>query len=339
MFFTNYLLAALAAAPSVLGRPSHAKQPTVDIETVFQLDQNYTWFEALAVRSSGQILATRTDAPEIWAVDPFTKSGSQLVSVPGVNSLLGIAETTPDVFVFAAANFTFQTGFQAGSAQIWELSFPCEDAEPEIRLIASLPDAGLPNAVLKWDDKSVLVADTVKGQIIKLNTDTGAAKSVLEDPTMLPTPNITLQFGVNGLGSVVLDEQTYVYYTNTELALLCRVPVDAKSATAVGPVETILEGAPGDDLLVLDDGTSIIADNSMNVILKVTPDGKNSTIAGSTDSLALASNTSLKFGRTKKDKDVLYVTTAGGYLYPVNESERRPANVASVKFGGKSCKA
>lgn len=336
MHFITSLVAALAVIPATLARPSRP-HAAPEIETVFQLDQNYTWFENMAVQASGNLLVTRTDVPEIWTIDPVSKTGSLLVSVPGVSALLGIVETEPDVFVFAAANFTFQTGFATGSAQMWELSFCGKNLVPEIRLIAELPETGLPNGVVQWDDETVLFADTSKGQVIKLDINTGTATSVLEDSTMLPTPNITLQFGINGIEKIVLDGQTYLYYTNTELGLFCRVPLHPKTAEATGPVEVIVRGIPGDDLLMLPDGTALIADNAENTIDKVTPDGNNYTFAGSTDSLALASATSLKFGRTKKDSHILYVATAGGYLTPVNGTVRAPASVAAVDLGSKSC--
>lgn len=333
MLALNYLAAVLAAVSPALGRSIPTKHSPPDITTIFQLDRDFTWFENIAVRASGKLLVTRTDVPEIWTIDPFTKSGSRLVSVPGVNSLLGITETKPDVFVFAAANFTFQTGFEAGSAQMWELRFTNCAPGPSIRLLGDLPNAGLPNGVIPWDKESVLVADTSKGQVLRFNFETGRATSVLQDPTMLPTPNITLQFGVNGIDSISVKGKTYLYFTNTELGLFCRVPVDAKTAIATGPVEIILRGVPGDDLLVLDDGSALIADNAGNTIVKVTPDGRNSTFAGSLGSLDLASVTSFKFGRTHNDRGILYAATAGGYLTPVNGTAQRPANVAAVEFG------
>ncbi len=216
---------------------------------------------------------------------------------------------------------------------MWELNFRDCKSAPKLRLIAELPHAGLPNGVLRWDDETVLVADTIKGQVFRFDTHTGRAETVLQDPTMLPTPNITLQFGVNGIDKVTLDGQTYLYYTNTELELLCRVPVNAETAVATGPIEVIARDIPEDDLLVLPDGTALVADNEVNIIAKVTLDGMISTLAGSPESTVLESVTSFKFGRTEKDSNVLYASTAGGYLAPINETVRRPANVVSVDLG------
>lgn len=336
MLLTTCLGVALAAVTLASGEPSPAKRVTTEITTIFQLEHNFTWFENLAVRSSGNLLVTRTDVPEIWNVDPVNKTGSLLISIPGVRSLLGIAEMDPDVFVVAAANFTFETGFAAGSAQMWELRFTDSHPAPKLRLLGRLPNAGLPNGVIPWDEKSVLVADTTRGQVLRFNADTGVATSVLKDETMLPTPNVTLQFGINGIDLIVLNGQTYLYYTNTELGLLCRVPINNKTAHALGPVEVIIEGIPGDDLLVLPDGNALVADNAANTIVKANLNGRNSTVAGNTGSLSLASVTSFKFGRTRKDKHVLYAATGGGYLQPVNGTARRPANVVSVNLNGRA---
>ena len=53
-----------------------------------------SWFESLAVRPNGLLLTTRGDAPEIWQIDPTTRTGSLLVSIAAAGgfNLTGIAE-------------------------------------------------------------------------------------------------------------------------------------------------------------------------------------------------------------------------------------------------------
>ena len=41
-------------------------------------------------------------------------------------------------------------------------------------------------------------------------------------------------------------------------------------------------------------------------------------IAGEVNTTEIAQPTSAQFGRTVKDKDVLYVTTAGGLAFPID---------------------
>src|SRR5438105_4501375 len=49
---------------------------------VYQLPNKGSWFENLAVRSDGTILATRLDVPEVWIIDVDAQTGSAMVKLP-----------------------------------------------------------------------------------------------------------------------------------------------------------------------------------------------------------------------------------------------------------------
>jgi hypothetical protein len=323
-------LAALAPALAIALAAQPQASPS--ISTVFQLSDSPTWFENLAIRSSGEILATRVDVPELWAVDPFTKSGSRLLSVPEVTALLGITEVYPDVFAFVGTNFSIATGIQPNSSQIWELDL--RGRSPVSRLAAKLPQAGLLNGADTWDSSSILVADSTLAQILLVDINTGQSAVAISDPTMTVPPNSTHPIGPNGVKVFrsARDRTTYVYYTSMAQALFCRVPVNAQTAAPMGPVQIIASGFTMDDFTLLEDGSALVAANTDNTIVKVTLDGTVTTVAGSAGSLDLATATACRFGRTARDSRVLYVTTTGGATQPVNGTFTRPANIAAVDF-------
>ncbi len=77
--FFQLLLASLLPT---LGLAAQARHKTPRIETIFQLNENFTWFENAAVTASGDLLVTRADVPELWTIDPISKTGSLLASIP-----------------------------------------------------------------------------------------------------------------------------------------------------------------------------------------------------------------------------------------------------------------
>ncbi|KIM93825.1 hypothetical protein OIDMADRAFT_35289 [Oidiodendron maius Zn] len=232
-------------------------------------------------------------------------------------SSLCLAGSTPSI----------STIFQLGTAGSWldDLRGP----SLKWRVAARVPDAVLFNGLTKWNNTSVLVADSAKGVIWKVDIETGASSIALSDPTMTIPTNASIQVGVNG----VKVSDGFVYYTSTARQIFCRVPVDS-SAAPTGPVEVVASGFPQDDFVIFPDGTAYVATNALNTIVKVTADGTVSLVAGSLGSLPLASDTDCQFGRTARDSNVLYVTTAGGTSDPVNGTLVVPAAVMAVELAG-----
>lgn len=302
-----------------------APQPrsSTPVSTVFQLGSIGTWFENLAIRTSGTILATRLDTPELWAIDPFAQTGSKLLEIPGFTGLLGIVEIHEGVFIVSTGNFSLTDGPVAGTAHVYEVDL--RGSQPVTSLVASLPEAGLLNGVTKWDDQTVLITDSFQGVVYKLDAVSGQYSIAISDDTMTFPTGAELLIGVNGvkvLGS-------FVYYTNTAREILCRVPVD-DNANPSGAVEIVAEGLFQDDFTILPGGTAYVATNAQNSIVRITPDGNATVVAGNLGSLELASATSCQFGRTTQDSETLYVTTAGGMASPVNGTLMEPAAIVAV---------
>jgi hypothetical protein len=93
------------------------------------------------------------------------------------------------------------------------------------------------------------------------------------------------------------------------------------------------------DFAVGKDGAIYLATGTENVITGVRADGEMRILAGGLNSTEVAEPTSLVWGRTERDKDILYVTTGGWLGGPVNESVVVGGQVLSIDLGGVRCRA
>ncbi|KAH6959781.1 hypothetical protein BKA56DRAFT_501027 [Ilyonectria sp. MPI-CAGE-AT-0026] len=319
-FLSFVSIILLSSVGNSQGSPT-ASSKASSTSTVFQLESSNTWFENLAVRSNGQIIATRMDAPELWLIDPFTKTGHKLVTVPGITGgAIGIAEQSPDVFIFGAANFTIgPVVVDYGTMGLYRLDL--NRRNPAVSLVASLPDSLFLNGIARWNDKEVLVADTEASAIYRVDVTTGSSETVLQGSVFATTNGIAVQ-------------GKYLYYTKTGSQAFFRVPL-TKSAKAAGPVQLLYQGLPLDDFALASDGTAYISTMERNQIIRVSPNGDSVTVAGAVDNLAVAASSSVRWGRTRRDSKTLYVTTSGGALTPIFGTLVEPAKIVAVNLGSK----
>ncbi|KAL7812173.1 quino protein amine dehydrogenase beta chain-like protein [Trichoderma aethiopicum] len=289
-------------------RPHHE-----DPRLVYQF-ANGTTLENIATRSNGNLLVTLTDRPELYEVNPFVPKTAKLVHrFPGYLGLLGITEVSPDVFTLNAGNFSVTTGPAAGSWAVWQVAF--HKNQPKVAKVVDIPEALSLNGMttLASSPNTILAADSTAGVVYSVNTRTGSYEVVLDDETFKPAADAELPIGINGIR--YLDH--YVYYTNSFKAFFGRVRVN-KAGHAVGDFEAVATDIVGDDFAVTPHA-AYIAGNPTNVVTEVNlATGEGKVIAGNLNSSLVAGGTSVAFGRTKKDKHVLYVVTTGGSMSPVN---------------------
>ena len=289
-----------------------------------------SWFENLAVRPNGLILATRGDAPEIWQINPATGEGAILVTVTGAFNLTGIteltaapcqqrkrwrrrqqqqrqqrAETQGETYVFGSSYFLDFVNVVPGSAKIWTLQFPATDDNipPTVSLLTTLPDAGLINGMATWDSGRVLLSDTLTSSIYLLDVATGT----------FTTPFSGLS-GVNGIRTA----PGYVYSVDMMPGVLSRTPVDA-DAVPTGPAEPLLEHPQMDDFALAVDGASgagkaYVATLTGNEVVEVTfgappasGPGVKRVVADDVSGTGTGAVTVAVFGRRTEDAGLLYV--------------------------------
>ncbi|KAJ3532998.1 hypothetical protein NM208_g8178 [Fusarium decemcellulare] len=280
------------------------------VREIYGWDQEGTWAENLVVRENGNLLVTLADRPELYEINPFKKTSELIHRFHGYTSLLGITEVAPDVFTVAAGNLTLSPLVPTpGSFSVWQVDYKrVGNNNIRVAKVADLTGATFINGMTTLDAcfGTILLADCAAGQVIHLNTRTGKYTVVHDNPVLKPISGNATPIGVNGLE---LDGK-WLYFTNTVQALYGRVPIDLKTGKASGPYE-ILTGDTISDDLVVKNGVGYLAGNRGNVIYRVNAQGDREVVAGNTNSTLVAGATAAVFGRTKRDKNVLYISTAG----------------------------
>lgn len=296
-------------ASSLISSPQrHEPFVTVTPSTIAQFPLG-TWVENIAVRRNGHLLVTLVSAPEVYEIIPFNSSSSSssthlTFSFDGHSNVTGITEVQTDVFAVCV-----------DGKYLWKLQFS-EGGNPQASLITMIPEAQLLNgmATLNSAQGIVIIADSIRGCIWRVDINTGEYELILEDETMQPEPVLDLILGINGLKMV----GNTAYYTNTPKRLFCRVQLDPVSGRATSPIDIITDTVEADDFAISSTGIAYLATIYQNEITRVLPQGETQVIAGSLNSSSIPNPTSGAFGRTLMDRNVLYVTTGGGAAAPIN---------------------
>lgn len=314
---TNFLLSTLAL--SALATASASVDPTV----VFQVEKGIE-LENIAIRSNGEILASGIGKPILYQFNPASDcEPSQLITIPEVTSLFGVAEISQDIFAIAAGNWTRGNTLIPGTFSTWSINF--QSPKPTFSKILDFPRAAFLNGLTVIPPQSanengtILVSDTATGQVYHVHPNTSKMETVLavDSATNTTTTPCAPQAGINGM-KFNANEQT-LYYTNTMKAVFCKVSLaitystatDLPTITVNGPYTVIASRIPGDDFTVTSDGTAYIGANPINTVFKVTPAGNVTVLAGGMNETIVAGATSAAVGRTSLDENKLYVSTNG----------------------------
>lgn len=237
------------------------------------------------MRSNGLLLATNMQSPNLYLIDPSAKTIKTGVVVTGASGLSGIREIAPDVFAVIGS----------GKA-IYKVDF--SGSTPSSSLIKAIDGAGTLNGLAVLDNDTVLVGDAGKGQIWRFTISTGASAVAIADPTMKDAA-----FGIDGLKYA----NGTVWYTNLLKDSFYKIAVDS-TGKATGSPTTIWTNSMGDDLCFGPNGHVYVSTNSgKNSVVDYDPvAGKESTL------VTVAGATSCQFGRTDKDRDVIYIGGSAG---------------------------
>lgn len=297
------------------------------VSTVYQFPSIGSWIEGIAVRPNGNILVTRTDAPELWSIDPEAHTASLVYTFPSATSTVGITTISTDVYAVGSGIVDLATSVAtAGSFAIWKVDL--RHGKPQVTVIKAIPEGGSLDGITFLqsgkDSGLLLIADTAKGVVWRLDPESGAYSVALSDSTMLPVPGLP-PIGING----IRVQGNHVYYTSSTQQKFCRVAVKP-DGSAAGPFEIIACGFFQDGLAVAPDGTAYIATHPQNTILKVTPQNHTSVVAGDLNSTAVAGSTDVQFGEYR-GQTVLYAATNGALSSPVNGTFTEPAKVVLIQ--------
>ncbi|KAJ8119710.1 hypothetical protein ONZ43_g3400 [Nemania bipapillata] len=150
---------------------------------------------------------------------------------------------------------------------------------------------------------------------------------------MQPLPNATLAIGVNGLKARGGD----LYFSNSNLASVFRLPIDKNGLAAQGSQATLVakfDADTIDDFVIDEKGEYWAATNFENTVAVAKMYSTGVVVAGTPTTLTVAGDTALAIGRTKVDKDIVYVVTGGALNRPVNGTITEPAKVVAINRSG-----
>ena len=280
---------------------------------------NGTWIENLAVRPSGSLLLTLITTPDLYLIDPLVPNPRPRLIHHFSSSLwlLGITEANPDTYYLIGANGTYENlSPTPGSNRIYRVHFHRPPGPPEISVAAVVKDAVFLNGLITLNPTTLLASDSTLGVVWAIDITTGASRVVIQDPLMAPTAELP-KLGINGLR---LFSNSTLYFANSAQAILATISINS-DGTAAGPAQKIASAPKGtfyDDFALDRYGDAFLATGNGDSIEEVKRDGSGQIIAGAVNTTEIAQPTSAQFGRTVRDRNVLYVTTAGGLAVPID---------------------
>ncbi|KAF5691724.1 hypothetical protein FCIRC_302 [Fusarium circinatum] len=306
------------------------------------------------MEESGTVIVTRQDTNEVWEIDPVSGTGKCIVTILDVVSVTGITQVLPGVYAFGAGTYRLSNheGTVPGSYSVWVADLG--GTAPDLRLVVKMPEVGQLNGLAAWNAEAVLAADSFAFD-----------ENIWKGP-----PNAPIRRGVNGVKFRQVDGIQHVYYTNTTRMIFCLVPVaggvkfagqveilatgyishtiaagtmfDGHSSAAIpedvertitSPLLPSTVGLIPDDFFISNDGTLYIAPHPTNMVIRISPNGgEDVIIEGGFASWDVASATACALGVTYADKNILYVTTAGGNVVPIN-GQTEGAKIVGIRVG------
>ena len=270
---------------------------------------------------------TATNQPHLYDIDPRTSSSTPITlpDISGVSSILGIAETAPDVFAVAAGIYNISNLVPVfGSFSVWSVNM--NTAQPTVKLITAIPEAqGLNGAAaLNGFSGTVLIADSILGAVWKVNVATGAYSMAIQNSNFAPSASAPAghSLGINGLRTV----GNSLYFTNSAQGIFgsIRIHPDGSAAGAVEVLATRAQPTQSyDDFDIDSAGTAWIAThagvrNAPGIINEVTREGVQTNMTGEGNSFNQP--TSARFGRGPQSGTLYVVDAANGQLTAVTNA-------------------
>ncbi|KFA76005.1 hypothetical protein S40288_00322 [Stachybotrys chartarum IBT 40288] len=230
-----------------------------EVVLVEQLPSN-SWVEGMALRPNGEALLARLDQPELHAVEPSKPEAlPRLVHVfPEASGVINICALPGRQDEFAVITGMVDVEkVQFRDFAMWHLALSPDNSQPpKVGKIASMPDALLAIGVIPVTERILLVADSGKSCVWRLDIETGNMAMLIQSDWMKPISDDDF-FGLNRLRIA----GGYLWFTNNSAGSLCRIPIeldDTDPAVAIrvtGDVQLVSADIPCCDGLLLSDDT------------------------------------------------------------------------------------
>jgi sugar lactone lactonase YvrE len=250
-----------------------------------------TWLENLVALPDGRFVVTIHNSQELQIVAP---DGSKTVLAKLPKPPAGVVEIEGVLYV--ACGVPGQAG-----GELWRVGL---DGSAE--LWVAFPEALFPNGATPFHSGHLLVADSIRGELLDVDLTARTARVWLAEEALRKVTAEPMMPGING----VKVFGGHVYFTNTDRALFLRAAIQADGSP--GPVETLAERFRGDDFAFDSAGNAYLTTHLHASIVRWSPRGASATLADR--AAGLAGSTAAAFGRTEADRTALFVTTTGGLL-------------------------
>ncbi|KAI1747830.1 hypothetical protein F4782DRAFT_395339 [Xylaria castorea] len=345
MYFSTVTLLAFAcgnvvATPTPDHSPRSAALP-LPVRTIFQLNNDTvpnSWFENIALRRNGDLLVTMVQPyASVYSIQqPLSSSPkASVISIANANGLLGIVETSPDVFAVVGGNFSALATPIPQTMAVWEIDL--RGPKPTTRLVVKMPEAGFLNgaATIPYSPSpAILVTDDRTSQVWRVDVKTGKYETAAKVPEMQSVANATLPLGVNGLKI----RNGYMYFSNSNLASIYRLAIDRNGIAVKGAKAELVAKYDADnidDFDIDERGNFWAATNFDNTVAVAKPGSTGIVVDGESTQLTVAGDTAVAIGgRTKSDKNIVYITTGGALARPVNGTVTEAAKIVAINRAG-----
>ncbi|WP_347277464.1 gluconolactonase [Pseudanabaena sp. FACHB-2040] len=320
--FTGWLGGAIALPLVATAQelpPIFADDPValVPSTTVAQFPVN-TFLENIAIDTDGTLFVTSHETGTLLKITP-DGTVSELATLEGKVSGVAIAPEG-GASTLAPDGTLLVTGWTAENVPV--ISQVALDGT--VTTLATLPEAVFLNGITPISANRYLIADSYRGAIWQLDTETGRVEIWLEHPLLARRSADSPIPAVNGLKRF---EDT-LYVSNTDQMLLLTIPIDGQGAA--GEPEVLLEEVNIDDFAFAADGTLYGTTHIYNSVIQIAPEGAITVIAQAEQ--GVTGSTALAFGRMDCDRTALYVVTNGGMFLPPPTGVV-PAEVVRLEVG------
>lgn len=275
--------------------------------------------ENVNVLPNGTLLLTTMESPTglLYMLDPTVANPQAKVVTTfdsNVTALTGIARLPGrdnDLYAVSGGLHT-SFAFERGSMGVYIVSLKTGQVVDTI----PVPDTATMNGMtaLPLQPQILLSADSIEGRILSIDTRTRKVSVAIDDAVLGPPETTNSSSGIPPIGVNGLRARgQYLYFTNSGQGTFGRVRIDA-FGNRVGDFEILAQSPDAtqiyDDFTFDAQGNVYVAVHS-TAVFKITPDGKQTTLAGGGSSSIFKEPTSVALANDGKS---IYVSTGGNFL-------------------------
>lgn len=230
--------------------------------------------ENLAIADDGTIYVSLAFASQVRRIDPDGRQKTLTVPTRG-GITVGVAI---DRHHGGDIDVAVRSG-DAAAAGIWRVSRRTF-ARP--RRIAPLPTTSFPNGITFDTTGNLYIADSALGEIWRLAPGASRATVWCKNELLAPTGASFMNFPLPGANGIKVSRQE-VYVSNTSTQNILAIPIERIGRAGRPAVR--FRGIQADDFAFAGNGDLYIALNPLSQLIRVTPKGREETLATYADGL------------------------------------------------------